>query len=147
MGLAEPESLRRPEIVLSVECNEELARIYFKLLLFNILQGFARERREATHDMGNVLRDCISLQFRVVHYARVPLPNTDKHLMDLLGILHLNHRPTDWFRHARLWSRSSDTRLGCRVILLVQPFLLHYEGFCRLYCDSLPCNPYCILGV
>ena len=72
------------------------------------MQGFAWERRE-TVLTGKVLPNCIHLQFYMVHSARVPLLNTNKHLMDLLGILQIRHGSADWLRHERTLTRSSGS--------------------------------------
>ena len=114
------------------------------------MQGFARKWK-AAHVTSKVLPNCTNLQFLMVSGPRVPLHNTHKHIMGLLGILQVSHSPADRFRHERPWTWSPNTWLVCCGIFLKkpprQPFLFYCQRFRWLLVDSLYCNPNRILEV
>jgi hypothetical protein len=68
------------------------------------------EKEERHMSRGNFfLIALICSLIYMVHSARIPLLNIDKHLMGLLGILQVRHCPSAWLWHARAWGRSIDT--------------------------------------
>ena len=91
------------------------------------------------------------MQFRLVRRARLPLPDTNVHLMGVLGLLQVRDGAAVGVGHEGPWSWCLHTRLDrCRLIPLQSPHLtlLCYRQRLLWLCFlSLRDHAYSILGV
>ena len=118
-------------------------------------QGIAWEgriRQSLTPDLSfQVLRGGAGMQLRLVRRAGLPLPDTNVHLMGVLGLLQVRDGAAVGVGHEGPWSWCLHTRLDCcRLIPLQSPHLtlLCYRQRLLWLCFlSLRDHAYSILGV